>query len=266
MACDPGRAFVEAVLRYEYFDTERRDKSFTLGVALRLSESTDIVGTAIDCLRSSASLLNLAAQDAVTGELTLLSNLQDISDSYAPPWVGFEYCYALFTNFFRPDPLCCQGNGHGPSVKSTMSSELSHLFKEQTFYFVLSCYVPALEYSLPSAFDQAGRNVMTDRTPLKLDVTFAPHQSMHDSFVTEAMGSKQEERFPFGSIQDTVDMTRSRSVDCLICRSEVNDYKVSWFSKHGRAAIKVEKPGTGLVAVPKASGRYNTQSAAKRKR
>jgi len=83
---------VEAFLWYRYhcFDAERLDKSFQLILMLRLSESTDIVGTAIDCVRSSASLLNLPAQDAIIGHLTQVRNLQEISDSYAPPFVGFE--------------------------------------------------------------------------------------------------------------------------------------------------------------------------------
>jgi len=89
---------VEALLWYEYFDPERLDKSLCLGLVLRLSESTDIVGAATDCLRSSASLLNLPAQDAVMGELTQVPNLQDITDSYASPWVvDFEDCYPCFS-------------------------------------------------------------------------------------------------------------------------------------------------------------------------
>jgi len=53
---------VEAYLRYECFDPQRLDKSFSLDLRLRLSESTDVVGTAIDCLRSCISLLNLPAR------------------------------------------------------------------------------------------------------------------------------------------------------------------------------------------------------------
>ena len=168
---------VEALLWYEYFDPERLDKSLCLGLVLRLSESTDIVGAAIDCLRSSASLLNLPAQDAVMGELTQVPNLQDITDSYASPWVvDFEDCYPCFSKCSRPDPLCCQRDGHGPSANSTNSSGLSHLFQEQTIYFNFSCYVSALEYNLPSASDEAGgRNIVVDRTPLRLDVGFTPH-------------------------------------------------------------------------------------------
>jgi len=265
---------VETWLWYEHFNPHRLDKSFRLVLILRLSESTDIVGAAIDCLRSSTPLLNLTAQDAIMGELTQLPNLQDISDSYAPPrWVvvGYEDDLAFLSKIFRPDPLCCQRNGHEPSVKSSLSSELSHLFQEQTIYFNFSCYVSALEYSLPSASDDeaAGRNVvMTDQSPLKLEVTFAPHWSSYNSYVIEAIGSKPDEHFPFGSIQQAVDMTRSRSVNCLIRQPEVTEYRMWWLSGHGAAGFKVEKPSTEAAAVPNnASGsRYNTRNAAKRKR
>jgi len=256
---------VEACLWYECFDPERLDKSFWLFLMLRISESTDIIGTAIDCVRSSASLLKLPAQDAIMmGHLTQVLNLQDIiSDSYAPPWVGFEKKFASFST-----GLCCQRDGRGPSANSTNSSGLSHLFREQTIDFNFSCYVSALEYNLPSASDEAGgRNIVVDGTRLKLDVGFGPHADpIGNNFVLEAMGRKNE-RFPFGDIEQAVDMTRSRSVEFLIRHPEVKDYKVYWFSRHGAAYFIVEMQRIDMATVPKASGRYNTRSAAaKRKR
>ncbi|KAG2639659.1 hypothetical protein PVAP13_2KG024332 [Panicum virgatum] len=250
---------VEALLWYEYFDPERLDKSLCLGLVLRLSESTDIVGAAIDCLRSSASLLNLPAQDAVMGELTQVPNLQDITDSYASPWVfDFEDCYPCFSKCSRPDPLCCQRNGH----------ELSHIFQEQTIFFNSSCYVTARDYNLPSASNEAGTNVITDPSYLQLQVIFHPHKSSYNNYVNEAMGESKIEEQPFGSIQQTVDMIRSRSIDYLIRQLEVIEYYwVSWCSRHGYANFTVRKPSMGTAGVPKASGRYNTRSAAaKRKR
>jgi hypothetical protein len=77
---------------------------------------------------------------------------------------------------------------------------------------------------LPSVSNKAGRNIVAvRRTPLALDVAFVPHSSSQDSFVTETMdGSKTKEcHRPCGSIQQTIDMIRSRSVDCLIRQPEV---------------------------------------------
>jgi len=206
---------VEAVLWYHYFNAKKLDKSFSLGLALRLSESTDIVGVAIYCLRSSLSLLNLlVSPDAVIGDLALLSNLQDISESHAPPWVGFEDWYASVSKYSRPDPLCCKANGIGPSVMmNSTSSELSHLFREQTICFNFSCCVSALEYSFQSASDMVVRNATIDGdgAPLKLEVSFLPHNSSHMSFALEAIGgSKTGEERPFGIIQRMVGMIRSR--------------------------------------------------------
>jgi len=121
---------------------------------------------------------------------------------------------------------------------------------------------------LPRASDEAGgRNIVVDRTPLKLEVGFTPHNDpMGNGFVWEARGSKNE-RFPFGDIEQTVDMTRSRSVEFLIRQPEVKDYNVHWHSRHGTACITVEKQRIAKAAVPEASGTYNTRSAAaKRKR
>ena len=93
---------LEALLRYVCFDPMRLDKSFSLSLVLRLSESRDIVAAAIDCLRSSTSLLNLPAQDAIIGHLTQVHNLQEISDSYAPPWVGFEFFFRFVKYILAP--------------------------------------------------------------------------------------------------------------------------------------------------------------------
>jgi len=107
---------------------------------------------------------------------------------------------------------------------------------------------------LPRTSDEAGgRNIVVDRTPLKLKVGFTPHDDrIGNSFVSEAIGSKNED-FTFGSIEQTVDMTRSRSVEFLIGQPEVkDDYKVSWYSRHGSAYFEVEKQRIDMAAVPKA--------------
>jgi len=109
------------------------------------------------------------------------------------------------------------------------------------------------------------------RVPLRLDVGFAPHTDGYEiSYVTEAMGRKNK-RFPFVSIEQTVDMIRSRSVEFLICQPEVkDDYLVCWYSRHGNAYFRMLNPRIDIVMhtlAPEASGRYNTRSAAaKRKR
>jgi len=81
------------------------------------------------------------------------------------------------------------------------------------FFFNSSCYITARDYNLPSASNEAGTNVITDPSYLQLQVIFHPHQSSYNNYVTEAMGESKIEEQPFGSIQQTVDMIRSRSID-----------------------------------------------------
>ena len=199
---------VEAHIRYRYFDPQRLGKSFSIKLVLRLSESTDIVGAAINCLQSSASLLNLAAEDAIVdamGELTQLHNLQDMSCSYAQfcPWVDIiQECYPDDTKFFRSDPLCCcQVNGREPVVSSSISSDLSHKFPEETIFFGFECYVPTLEYRLPASASYDDEHGMLDRhrrQPLELTLLFAPHFLRHcvpqANCIFEAMGAKKKRK------------------------------------------------------------------------
>jgi len=68
---------VEATLEFLYEDCKMTTRSFALALMLRLSESTDIVETAIRCLQSFTSSMKHMAE-AIFGELTRLP-LQDIS-------------------------------------------------------------------------------------------------------------------------------------------------------------------------------------------
>jgi len=66
------------------------------------------------------------------------------------------------------------------------------------------------------------------------------------------MGESKIEEQPFGSIQQTVDMIRSRSIDYLIRQLEVIEYYwVSWCSRHGYANFTVRKPS--MVQHPECS-------------
>jgi len=67
---------VEAALEFLYEDCKMTTRSFALALMLRLSESTDIVETAIRCLQSFTSSMKHMAE-AIFGELARLP-LQDI--------------------------------------------------------------------------------------------------------------------------------------------------------------------------------------------
>ncbi|CAN6251950.1 unnamed protein product [Urochloa humidicola] len=250
---------VEASVEYSYTDHKRPENSFLLELVLRLSESTDIVGVAMNCLQSLASQFNLVA-DTAMGELTLLANLQDVSQSHEPPWVGIQEWHSQIIRMCRPDPFCCKAKGHVPCANDAISSELSHVFPEEVIYFTFNCYISAPEYSLHSSTDESSkRNVMTNRNrrpKLLLAVSATPHH-VHDerlraSYAVETIGDNGEERIDVTSIQQVTETARSRAINCFLRQPKVTEYIIGWATKHGAIGFLVEKPNAGGL---KTSGR-----------
>jgi hypothetical protein len=107
--CLEGRG-VETVLIYQYRDyckasTPEPDRSFNLVLILRLSESTDIVGTAIVCLQWMASQFKIPTEAAM-GELSLLPDVQYTSHSHARCHAEIDQdSYGDDTQHLRPDPV-----------------------------------------------------------------------------------------------------------------------------------------------------------------
>ncbi|CAL5078075.1 unnamed protein product [Urochloa decumbens] len=241
---------VEVRVRYCYLDRMRPDKSFSLRLVLRLSESTDIVGIAIKCLQSLASQFSFVA-DTAMGEFTLLaSSLQDISHSHAPLWVGIQERHSKITQLFRPDPLCCKSKGHGPCANKVVSSELSHVFPEEVILIGFECYSSAPEYSLrsSSAHEVDKRSVLRKRgPPLHLAVCLAPHcvrdEWLQASYVVEGIGhNNEEDRIVDISTQQVGETVRSRAINCFLRQPKVKQYKIRWVTKHGTAWFLVDNP------------------------
>ncbi|CAL5077063.1 unnamed protein product [Urochloa decumbens] len=238
---------VEAHIEYKYLDRKRPKKSFCLWFVLRLSESTDIVGIAMTCLQSLASQFKFVA-DTAMGELTLLADLQDVSHSHAPPWIGIQDKHYEIIEKCRPDPLCCKAKGHEPcATNHIISSELSHVFPEEVIFFNFQCYIFAPEYSLRSASDEAGKKIVMRhrRPPLNLNVCLVPHYYVHDgrqkpSYAVEIIGDNDEECIDV-SIEQLAETVRSRAINCFLRQPKVTKYMIRWITKHGAACFHVEK-------------------------
>lgn len=237
---------VEVHIDYKYLDHKRPEKSFSLWFVLRLSESTDIAGVAMDCLQSLASQFKLQA-DTAMGELTLLANLQDVSHSNAPPWVGIQEKHYKIIQTCRPDPLCCIARGHGPCANNNIvPSELSQVFPEEVILFKFKCYISALEYNLCVSSHHVGkRSVMRNRSPpLKLTVSLQPHY-VHDerlqaSYAVEAIGDNDDECVDV-SIQQLGETVRSDAMNCFLHQPQITNYSIRWVTKHGVAKFHVRK-------------------------
>ncbi|KAF7033087.1 hypothetical protein CFC21_044213 [Triticum aestivum] len=95
---------LEALLSFIYEDYKQPKNSFRLGVMLRLSESTNIIGTAVKCLRLVTPHFKSTA-DVIIKEIT--NSLRKISRvAHMEHW---NSVHTTLTRWFRPDPLCCQG-------------------------------------------------------------------------------------------------------------------------------------------------------------
>ncbi|RLM59143.1 hypothetical protein C2845_PM18G05990 [Panicum miliaceum] len=145
----------------------------------------------MNCLQSLVSQFKLVADTAI-GELTLLADLQDVSHSHAPPWVGIQEKHNKIIQKYRPYPFCCREKGHGPCANNIIASELSHIFPEEVTFF-------KFEYSLCSSADAAGkRNIMRNGRPcLDLRVFLVPHyvheERLQASYAAEVIGDSNEE-------------------------------------------------------------------------
>jgi hypothetical protein len=222
---------VEALVEYMYMDHKSIEKSFVLSLLLRLSESTDIVGVAMNCMQSLASLYKLIS-DTAMGELTLLADLQDVSHSHAPPWIGIQEWHGEITQMCRPDPLCCRAKGI-PCANNVVTPELSHVFPEEVIFFDFECYTLVPEYSMRNSSAPVTRNV---RLPLQLEVFLAPHlvdvERMQASYVFEIIRDNDEECIVV-DIQQVRKMVRSRPINCFLCQPKVTKYAIGWATKHG---------------------------------
>nr|CAB3500885.1 unnamed protein product [Digitaria exilis] len=221
-----GDRGVEAELFYCHHDLETPQKNFCVWLMLRLSESTDVIGIAIECMQLLTSQFKLAIESAV-GELTLLPGLQDVSHSYAPPLDCVQDTYASRdTKYWRPDPTCCNADGHSNNTVSQNG------VPEQVIAIGFSCWISAPEYTPRDA---------RATPPLYVEAFFTPHLSCAlNPEIMWKYGGKEEESTS-GSMQQMEEVIRSNALDYLVHEPEPTEYAMFWFSAHGGAFITLRK-------------------------
>ncbi|CAM0145205.1 unnamed protein product [Urochloa decumbens] len=187
--CSKDRG-VEANLGCLYEDGTVAEKSFFIMLLIRLSESTDIAGVAIECLRLLTSQFKLETERAV-GELSRV--IQDVSHSYEFPWVGIQELHVKLSRRCRLEPACCKASRHGLCADNvSSSSELLRIFPEQVIFVYFKCYISALE---------AGGGVSRGRrSPLEVRVGIKPHyvevkgDEERGCYAEEILGNNHEVR------------------------------------------------------------------------
>ncbi|KXG23738.1 hypothetical protein SORBI_3008G133900 [Sorghum bicolor] len=264
--CIEGRG-VETILEYRYQDGGAPEKNLLLHVVLRLSESTDVFGTAVACLRAMASQLNLlVVSEAAVGELALLATSVDMSRSVAPPWARIdEGDYARASQAFRQDPVCCKENnwqqqhshgGRRPRATTSggdTSPELSRILPEEIIVLAFWCCLP-----VPAPECGLSPSRCWRPPPLKMTVFFSPHACYHHDAEEEqqrrrswaldlaAAAAAGENGDPpllrDVSVQQVAEMVRPKAVDCFLRQPHLPLYAITWGSEHGKAIFIVEKP------------------------
>ncbi|CAL5047004.1 unnamed protein product [Urochloa decumbens] len=269
---------VEAKLLFVYEDDEAPEKNLCLGSILRLSESTDLVGTIVKCLELLVTPHFRPAAESARKELAQLPT-QDFS------WVPYaesthkehwNTMHSSLTQWFRPDPLCCKHHDHQPksSYGSSSSSvtgadgggkmKLSDVADlEPVIEVFLQRHIPLSEYNLHAnatskADDVEGESGCLKNVPhLKLGLLFSPHGSSGDDLLAPAVessatevidGEEQGAAHTNISLEQLDEFMLPKAIDCLHRNAEAAAYQMSWKSRHGTAFLQVEK--TGLTKMP----------------
>ncbi|XP_024314584.1 uncharacterized protein LOC112270742 [Brachypodium distachyon] len=102
---------VVAMLWLRTKDSKMPTSSFNLVLMLRLSESTDAVGIATDCLLSLGPQFRSSAQ-VVAGEFAEMPT-EDVFH-HPSAIAGIPLKLNISVGLYRPDPLCCLADGHRP--------------------------------------------------------------------------------------------------------------------------------------------------------
>ncbi|XBI32274.1 hypothetical protein VPH35_055745 [Triticum aestivum] len=246
---------LEAFLSFMYQDSKVPKNSFYLGVVLRLSESTDIIGTIVKCLRVMMPHFN-STTDVVIKEITHLPT-QDFSYvAHKNHWV---YVHTL-SEWFRPNPLCCQGfendvvpschsgsdinNGSGNKLK------FSSIFPEPVCEVFFQCQTSVSEYkNLPGStvFADDDNSSLKNSQPLKLGILPMPHASLEDpksvGSTIEVIDTENRRHLTHVNVHlDQLDeMMMPKAIDYLHLNAEAMSYQVCWRSNHGSVHLCMEK-------------------------
>jgi hypothetical protein len=258
---------VEAKLLFVYEDDEAPEKNLCLGSILRLSESTDLVGTIIKCLELLVTPNFKPTAESARNELVQLPT-QDFSwvpyveSSHKEHWNSI---HSSLTQWFRPNPQCCNKHAEQQnypsyySSSSSSSSSRSSTMKlsdvadlEPVIEVFLQRHIPLSEYNLHRSKTVESESVCLKNLPhLKLGLLFSPHGSSEDlapaveSSATEVIDGTEQS----GGVHTNISLEQldefmlPKAINCLHHKAEATAYQMSWKSRHGTAFLQVEKTG-----------------------
>ncbi|CAN6196742.1 unnamed protein product [Urochloa humidicola] len=245
------------------------EDNFFLSVMLQISESTDIVGIVVKCLRLFEPLFRSTVEN-IRKELMQLPT-QDFS------WVTYvdshqkehwDSLHSFGTQWFRPNPLCCkQRDLHEVcSTKANMSG-IPDVSLEPIIEVNLQCQISPSVYNRHRASWSKGRTFLLDPPHLKAGLLFMPHGSSGDllplntkSAAVVINGDEQLCLHTDIALQQLEEIILPKAIDYFHKNVEASIYQILWKSKHSTAYIQVE-----TVSMKNQSRQRTVQEDRKRK-
>ncbi|CAO2189474.1 unnamed protein product [Urochloa humidicola] len=242
---------IEARLIFIRKDSNASEDDFFLSVMLQLSESTDIVGTAIKCLQLYGPLFK-SKVETIRKELMQLSTedfswVPDVDTSHKEHW---DILHSFGTDWFRPNPLCCKQIDqhklyHG---RKLTKSRLPDVSLEPVIEVHLQCHVSFSECNQHRSLLFETKNSLQDSPYLKVGVLLTPHGHLEDILLVDrspaipAIYSKEQHclhtDFTLGQLEGIM---LPKAIDYFCKNDEARVYQMLWKPKHGAAYIMVEK-------------------------
>jgi hypothetical protein len=242
---------IEACLVFIKKDRNTLEDEFFFSVILQLSESTDIVGTAVKCLQLFPHHFQPTV-DTIKKELTQLST-QDFSwVPYVDLWHRrhWDNLLRFSTQWFRPDPLCCKQHDQQHRLQysnlGTVDASLDSIIEVN-----MQCQISLPEYNKQRAALSECKYSLRDYQKLKAGFLFTPHGPSENMLPADTSSMVAPPIFRRGQhCEDTDNITLEqlkeimlpKAIDYFRQNTEATVYQILWKAIHGTAYIHFGKP------------------------
>ncbi|PVH63368.1 hypothetical protein PAHAL_2G014200 [Panicum hallii] len=240
----------EASLIFIQTDDSPSVGNIYFSIVLQVPESTDIFGTAIQCLQLFAPYVKCTVEN-IMKELTQLPT-QCLS------WVPSVYSNQQdrvrlqnrASQWMRPNSLCCKKH-HQHELQHISNPGMvgwSDAFLEPVTEVNLQCQVSLSPYNKQKTLPFEDTLSLQDSSYLKAGIYFAPHRSLghmlpanRSSEIVAIVGEDQHCLHVDVTLEQLEGIMLPKAIDYFHKNTEATIYKMIWKSKHSSALIQVEK-------------------------
>ncbi|XP_066392986.1 uncharacterized protein [Miscanthus floridulus] len=240
---------IEVCLVFIKKDRNTLGDNFFLGAMLQISESTDIVGTVVNCLQLFPPCFQPTVE-TIKKELTQLPT-QDFSwVPYVDLWhrKHWDNLHSFSTQWFRPDPLCCkQHDQHKVGHISNLGTVDASL--DSIIVVNLQCQISLSEHNKQRTSLSEYKYSLHDYQKLKAGLLFTPHGSSENKLPADR-SSTVAPIFRRGHHCEHTDITLEqlkeimlpKAIDYFQQNTEATVYQILWKAIHGTAYVHLGKP------------------------